>query len=88
MEPMTEEVQVKAPRALTFGQKAVGIKFNPSGLPAVEGMKRHYANIIDQLNDLRESTGDPGVKRWCSTAITQAEIAQMCAVKAITWVTE
>ena len=88
MEPMTEEVQVKAPRALTFGQKAVGIKFNPFDPPSVGKMRQHYADIIDQLNDLRESTGDPGVKRWCSTAITQAEIAQMCAVKAITWVTE
>lgn len=71
---------------LTFGQKAVGLKFNPSGDDAVAECKQKFADIVDQLNDLRNVEGQSaGTKRWCSAAITQAEIAQMCAVKAITW---
>lgn len=69
----------------TFGQKAVGLQFNPSNLDAVTICKQTYANSIDQLNDLRNSTDQPGVKRWCATAITQTELAQMAAVKALTW---
>ena len=50
-------------------------------------MKQRYADIIDVLNDMRN---DPlmsaGVKRHCSQAITEAETAQMRAVKALTWV--
>lgn len=70
---------------LTFGQKAVGFNFNPSGYDAVAKAKQIYANAIDQLNDLRNTTEQAGVKRWCSTAITQTELAQMAAVKALTW---
>lgn len=70
---------------LTFGQKAVGRNFNPSNDPFVDKMKQHYADIIDQLNELRNQTQDPEVKRLCSVAITEAQTAQMWAVKAITW---
>ena len=70
---------------LTFGQKAVGRNFNPSNDPYVDKMKQHYADIIDQLNDLRSKTDDPEVKHLCSVAITEAQGAQMWAVKAITW---
>jgi hypothetical protein len=69
----------------TFGEKAVGLQFNPSNLDSVAKCKKIYADAIDQLNDLRNSTDQGGVKRWCSTAITQTELAQMAAVKAITW---
>lgn len=72
-------------KQLTYGQRAVGLDFNPSGDPAVIKMKQHYADIIDQLNDLRFSSPSPEVKRHCSVAITDAETAQMRAVKAITW---
>lgn len=70
---------------LTFGQKAVGRNFNPSNDGFVDKMKQHYADIIDQLNELRNQTQDPEVKRLCSVAITEAQTAQMWAVKAITW---
>ena len=43
----------------TFGEKAVGLSFNPSG--------------------------DDAVARRASVAITEAQTAQMWAVKAITW---
>lgn len=70
----------------TFGQKAVGINFNPSNLGPVDRVKQHYANIIDGLNDLRNSDdATQEQKRLCSVGITEAQGAQMWAVKAITW---
>lgn len=70
---------------LTFGQKAVGLLFNPSGDDAVCQVKQKFADAIDQLNDLRNTTTSGEVKRMCSVAITEAQSAQMWAVKAITW---
>lgn len=70
---------------LTFGQKAVGLTFNPSGDDAVAKAKQTIADAIDQMNDLRNTTDDPGVKRHASAAITELESAQMRMVKAITW---
>ncbi len=70
---------------LTFGQKAVGLTFNPSGDDAVAKCKQIFADAIDQMNDLRNATQDAEVKRMCSVAITEAQSAQMWAVKAITW---
>ncbi len=71
---------------LTFGQKAVGLTFNPGGNPVVNDIKQKYADIIDILNDKRaEPTCSPEAKRHYSVAITDAETAQMRAVKAITW---
>lgn len=72
---------------LTFGGKAVGLTFNPSNNPAVDQIKSTYAAIIDQLNDLRSANAgvNPETARLCSVAITEAQGAQMWAVKAITW---
>lgn len=70
---------------LTFGQKAVGLNFNPSGDDAVGQAKQKFADMIDQLNDLRSITESSEVKRMCSVAITECQTAQMWAVKAITW---
>ena len=70
----------------TFGQRAVGLSFNPSKDDAVAEIKQRYATIIDLLDELR--TENPYGKeqaRLCSIAITQAQDAQMWAVKAITW---
>ncbi|MEE3682384.1 hypothetical protein [Actinobacillus pleuropneumoniae] len=69
----------------TFGQKAVGLSFNLSNDNAVDKCKRIFAEVIDQLNDLRNETTSSEVKRMCSVAITEAQSAQMWAVKAITW---
>jgi len=60
----------------TFGQKAVGLSFNPSGDDEVGKAKQIFANAIDQLNDLRQSTLNGEVKRMCSVAITEAQTAQ------------
>lgn len=70
---------------LTFGQKAVGLTFNPSGDDAVTRCKQGFAAVIDQMNDLRNASDNPEVKRMASVAITEAQTSQMWAVKAITW---
>ena len=69
----------------TFGQKAVGLSFNPSGDDAVSECKQHFADAIDQMNDLRNSASSPEVKRMASVTITELQTAQMWAVKALTW---
>jgi hypothetical protein len=75
----------------TFGEKAVGLDFNPSGDATVRRIKELYAQIIDICHTAHEALkGHPdGAEqaRHYSTAITDAETAQMRAVKAITWKT-
>jgi hypothetical protein len=71
---------------LTFGQKAVGLTFNPSGDDAVARCKQTFADAIDQLDTMRhDSATSPEKKRLASIAITELQGAQMWAVKAITW---
>ena len=73
-------------RELTFGEKAVGITFNPSQDTGVSTLKRYFAQIIDDLNSLRsDPRTTPEQSRLYSIAITEAQGAQMWAVKAITW---
>lgn len=73
-------------RQLTFGEKAVGLTFNPSGDSGVTTIKKNYAQIIDDLNSLRSDDRiSPEAKRLYSVAITEAQAAQMWAVKALTW---
>ena len=68
---------------MSYGEKAVGLDFNPSGDPKVKRLKELYAEIIDILNDSRGGNGE-GPRLW-SIAITEAQGAQMWAVKAATW---
>lgn len=72
-------------RELTYGEKAVGLTFNPSGDSAVSTIKKYYAQIIDDMHSLRSGTGSTEAARLFSVAITSAQSAQMWAVKAITW---
>jgi len=68
----------------TYGEKAVGLTFNPSGDADVNEIKTLYAKIIDNINGIRG--GDRSDKaRLLSVAITQAQTAQMWAVKGITY---
>lgn len=71
-------------RELTFGEKAVGYNFNPSGDEKVQKLKQLYAEIIDILNDDRGENRDERA-RLASVAVTEAQGAQMWAVKAITF---
>jgi hypothetical protein len=74
---------------MTFGEKAVGLTFNPSNDPNVQKIKEEFAVVIDTLADRR--AGNPGdeknpeVARMLSVAITEAQTAQMWAIKAVTW---
>ncbi len=75
---------------LTFGGKAVGLTFNPSGDERVKKIKELYANIIDDLagpnGENLGTNGETGLKgRILGRAINDAIGAQMWAVKAITW---
>lgn len=70
---------------MTYGDKAVGLGFNPSEDPNVSWCKQHFAELIDQMNTLRETSDSAEQKRLASVAITEAQTAQMWAVKAITW---
>ncbi len=70
---------------LTFGEKAVGLSFNPSGLTGVDKAKKDFSVIIDKLNNLRDNTESKEIARLASVAITEAQSAQMWTVKAITW---
>ena len=76
-------------RAQTYGEKAVGLTFNPSGMSDVDKIKKLYAEIIDHMDDFRKgyiTRGDsPEMVRLCSIAITEAQTAQMWAVKAVTF---
>ena len=70
---------------LTFGERAVGLTFNPSGDDAVREMKEQIAAFIDNCHERREVTDNPEIKRMYSIAITEAQTAQMWSVKAATW---
>lgn len=53
---------------LTFGQKAVGLTFNPANDDKVAIAKQKCADVIDQMNDLRSETQSQEQKKnmFCS----------------------
>lgn len=75
-------------RDLTFGEKAVGLTFNPSNNNNVQKIKELYAEIIDILHEIERPASDNissnDINRLVDVAITQAQTAQMWAVKVIT----
>lgn len=74
---------LKFPEA-SYGQKAVGLSFNPSGLPSVHLSKQYFAQIIDQLYSVWGKSVDPEHKALAMEAIRQAQTAQMWATKVLT----
>lgn len=73
---------------LSYGENAVNVKFNPSQDPTVQLIKELYAQIIDLCNEAR-LVAWPGEKwRILSVAITEAQTAQMWAVKWATYTEE
>lgn len=72
-------------RELSFGEKAVGLSFNPGGHEKVNKIKEAFANVIDIMNDYRDESEDSEVKRMLSVAITEAQSSQMWGVKGVTW---
>lgn len=81
----TESSGIQSGPIVSYGKKAVGYSFNPSGDDAVAKCKEGYAALIDQMNDLRASSTSQEQKRLASVAITEAQGAQMWGVKALTW---
>lgn len=74
-------------RELSFGEKAVGLTFNHAEgaeHDQVHELKSLYAKIIDILHADRGDHRDERA-RHASVAITDAETAQMRAVKAVTF---
>lgn len=84
---MEEDTKISQPeelREMTYGEKAVGLDFNPAQDANVQKVKELYAQIINLCYNLRE--GEKTEKaRLLSVAITQAQQAQMWAVKGITY---
>jgi hypothetical protein len=71
---------------LTYGEKAVGLTFNPSGNEDVLTIKRAFATAIDIIAGERAKDATPSEKGAMLTlAIREAQSAQMWAVKGITW---
>lgn len=76
-------------RELTFGEKAVGLTFNPNNNPEVQAIKEAFAAAIDKIQEERSKDTTPSEKGAMLTlAIREAQSAQMWAVKAVTWGTK
>ena len=70
----------------SFGERAVGLSFNPSGDATVNELKSLYAAIIDICHAKRQALmGGSEAHRLWSIAVTEAQGAQMWSVKAATW---
>lgn len=76
---------------LTFGQKLVGVKFNPSGNEKVDKVKQLMAEVIDIVVEKDNINLD---NYWSATnmndflkrlAVNELLTAQMAAVKYLTW---
>lgn len=79
-------------RELTFGEKAVGITFNPGRNEKVERLKRSAADLIDAMNAEREAIkaseddGQNGERiAMLTIAIRKVQEGQMWSVKSVTW---
>lgn len=80
------EINTGVGRTLTYGEQAVGITFNPANDPTVQQLKELYAKIIDICDETRNAPETSGEKkRLLSIAITEAQTAQMWAVKGVTY---
>lgn len=72
-------------RELSYGERAVGLKFNPGGNPQVYSVKSKIGNMIDALHLISENSDNDGQKKICEIAITELQTAQMWTVKALTF---
>lgn len=76
-------------RELTFGEKAVGLTFNPSGDEKVHKAKQLMADALDLLKDAEEEKSKKGItweaNVFRTNAFNKIVDAQMSLVKYITW---
>ena len=68
----------------TYGEIAVGLDSQNPMRDDVREMKIKFSKIIDDLNEARNEAGHSEKGRILSVAITEAQTAQMWAVKGIT----
>lgn len=67
---------------LTYGQKLVRAKFNPSGESRVDGIKSRAADLIDFIQAGLEPAERSNAAREANIAITLIQQASMMAVAA------
>ncbi len=86
--PAINNTEEKAPK-LTFGQEAVGITFNPGGMPEVNRIKELSAALIDELHNQKyaPSAAEANSEKLAqfTLAIRKIQEGQMWGVKAATW---
>jgi len=79
----------KVERELTFGEKAVGLTFNPSGDEKVHKAKQLMAEALDLLKEAEEEKSKNGItweaNVFRTNAFNKIVDAQMSLVKYITW---
>lgn len=78
------EEQAQKERELTFGEKAVGVNFNPSKMSEVDAIKANFAKLIDLMEENKFNT------RLGSMLKTEAQMncvrASMSIVKLLTFI--
>lgn len=76
-------------RELTFGERAVGLSFNPSNDLKVDEIKKTCAAALDAIHGTEDKSGievfNDERKRMVDLAIARIQEGQMWAVKAQTW---
>ena len=71
----------------TYGQRLVGLSFNPSNDSDVDHLKRVCADLIDMMAEVRQTAiaaGKDDQARYASITITELQTTQMWLVKTIT----
>lgn len=73
-------------RELTFGEKLVGLEFNPSGRADVNEVKELCAKLANMVNEAQIPTTEPYLQNtFKGDAIRCILHAQMAAVKFLTF---
>lgn len=71
---------------LSFGEELVGIEFNPSNDGAVAEIKEAAAAFANVLEKYSRTIGRDNLpSRFIDESVTYLVVAQMLAVKAVTW---
>lgn len=64
-------------RPLTYGERAVGLTFNPSGDTRVQSIKEHYAQIIDLILTVSDDGGDKVTEKMNGLTRLSARLRQL-----------
>ena len=77
-------------RELTFGEKAVGVSFNPSFMKEVDEVKSLFAKAIDVMEAVHANHCDSYLPSWLRNVLRTAAVnaciaASSSVVKYLTW---